>query len=68
MLDTEDWGLGSCPEGSEYLTQPSQTVILLENPVKYLYSLKVANFDNVLYKQIILTNNIDELRVKIKYS
>ena len=27
-----------------------------------------ANLENVLYKQIILTSEIDELRVKIKYS
>lgn len=28
-LGTEDWGLGSCPQGPGYLKQPSHTVIYL---------------------------------------
>lgn len=58
--------LGSYPQGAGYVPQSCQSLIPLIKSKIILYSLKVANLENVLYKQIVLISEIDELTGKIK--
>ena len=58
--------LGSYPQGAGYVPQSCQSLIPLIKAKIILYSLKVANFENVLYKQIVLISEIDQLTGKFK--